>query len=248
MRRGPSRDPADQRGQHTGTSLLHPGPDVVPLKKDWVARTVLLLALALLALSAFGVWLRFRPVPYETSRWLRSSSFDRGRMLSSLLGQTDFVGFPRVDVEHYIGPADYDERQIWYDLGPADTGATREARAAVGDPSRLYAVFRHDPVGGVIELNYSYRRPTLGSAPFDSTVWFGEDRAARRSMFTRTLARLRGMGFSVDAIESLLGPPDGARVRGHYQVGLGGALIGSQKALVLDYDASDRVVTSAVID
>lgn len=228
--------------------MLHPESVVVPVRRDWVARAVLWLALVLLALSAFGVWLRFRPVPYQTQRWMEAGGFDRGRMLESLLSQTNFVGFPRVDVEHYLGPANFDERQFWYDLGPSDPSGIIEPRANVGDSLRLYGVFSYDRDGQISQILYNRRRPVLGSAPFDSAGWFGSDRAARRMMFTRTLGELRARSLDRATIEALLGPPDGGRVRAHYDVGLGGDFFGSQKALVLEFDHLDVVTTTMVID
>jgi hypothetical protein len=213
-----------------------------------MSRAVIILAVVLLAISVFGVWLRFRPIPYETQKWLSAGGFDRGRMLSSLLGQTDFVGFPRGDVEHYVGPANFDERQFWYDLGPADPESLVEPRAIVGDPGRLYAVFSYDRKDQISQILYSRRRPVLGSAQFDSSGWFGEDRAIRRSMFTRALGELRARSLDRITAQSFLGPPDGSRIRAQYDVGLAGAFIGPLKALVFDYDTADVVEASSVVD
>lgn len=231
-----------------GRPLLSTEPQIVPLKRDWISRSVLILALVLLAISVFGVWLRFRPISYETTRWLESGGLDRGRMLASLFEKTDFIGFPRIDVEHYLGPADFDERQFWYDLGPVDPEAAVEPRANVGDPTRLSAVFSYDRDGQVSQVLYSRRRPTLGSAPFDSVVWFGEDRTARRPMFIRTLGNLRSRSFDRESVEAYLGPPDGSRVRAQYDVGLAGAFIGTLKALIIDYDEADRVSRARITE
>ena len=231
-----------------GPPLLSAEPEIVPLQGDWMSRVVLLLAVVLLAIAAFGVWLKFRPIPYQTERWLTSSGFDRGRMLNSLLAQTDFANFPRADVEHYLGSADFDERQFWYDLGPADPEATIEARAAVGDTSRLFAVFSFARDGSISQVLYSRRRPVLGSQPFDSSRWFGADKSARRAMFTRVLGELRLRTFDRYTVESLLGPADGSRIRAHYDVGLAGRFIGTHKALIFAFDDLDVVKEVEVVD
>lgn len=229
-----------------GPPLLSSEPEVVPLQRDWMSRAVLLMAVALLVIAAFGVWMKFRPVPYQTERWLISGGFDRGRMLNSLMAQTTFDKFPRVDVEHYLGRPDFDERQFWYDLGPADPQSNPEPRAWVGDSTRLYAVFSFGKDHQISQVLYSRRRPTLGSDQFDSTGWFAEDRSRRRAMFTRALGELRSLSLDRWTAELLLGPADGVRVRAHYDVGLGGKLIGSHKALIFDYDEMD-IVRSVVI-
>lgn len=231
-----------------GRPLLSNEPEIVPMQRDWMSRAVVFLAVALLAVAAFGVWLRFRPIPYQTERWMSSRGFDRGRMLSSLLRQTTFVGFPRADVERYLGRADFDERQFWYDLGPADPLSVPEPRALVGDTSRLYSVFSFERDGQINQTLYSRRRPVLGSALFDSTGWLGTDHSLRRAMFTRTLGELRSRSLDRSTVELFLGPPDGSRVRAHYDVGLAGNFIGTNKALIIDYDDSDLVRTSAVTD
>jgi hypothetical protein len=213
-----------------------------------MSRAVLLMAIALLVIAAFGVWLRFRPAPYQTERWMTSGGFDRGRMLKSLLDQTTFVDFPRSDVEHYIGRPDFDERQFWYDLGPADSESFPEPRATVGDPSRLSVVFSFDRDGQISQVLYSRRRPVLGSQPFDSVGWFSSDRSMRRAMLTRALGELRSRSLDRINAESLLGPPDGIRIRSHYDVGLAGEFIGSHKALVLEYDETDIARSATVVD
>jgi hypothetical protein len=181
-------------------------------------------------------------------RWQQASGFDRGRMLKSLLSQTEFAGFTRPEVEHYLGPSDFDERQFWYDLGPVDAGLEREARADVGEPGHLAAVFSYEPTGSIESVLYSYRRPVFGSAPFDSAGWFGDDRAVRQSMFTNGLRRLRAMGLNRATTRLLFGPPDGNRNRAHYHVGMAGAFIGSGKALILSYDDDDTVIEMHITD
>lgn len=231
-----------------GRPLLSGEPEIVPMQRDWMSRAVLLMAVALLVIAAFGVWLRFRPVPYQTERWLTSGGFDRGRMLSSLMAQTTFDKFPRADVEHYLGRPDLDERQFWYDLGPADPQSNPEPRAWVGDSTRLYAVFSFGADDKISQVLYSRRRPILGSDKFDSTGWFGEDRSRRRTMFTRALGELRARSLDRWTTESFLGPADGIRVRAHYNVGLGGDFIGTHKALVFDYDDQDIVRSVRIVD
>lgn len=231
-----------------GRPLLSTDPEIVPMQRDWMSRAVLILAVVLLAIAAFGVWLRFRPIPYQTERWMTSDRFDRGRMLSSLLAQTRFVDFPRTDVEHYLGRADFDERQFWYDLGPADDDAVPEPRAMVGDSTRLYAVFSFDHDGQISQVLYSRRRPLLGSEKFDSTAWFGGEQSRRRAMLTRALGELRSRTLSRLSVETFLGPADGARVRAHYSVGLAGGIIGKHKALVFDYNEWDIVKSATILD
>jgi hypothetical protein len=238
-------DPARVPG---GASLLHDTPDVLPVRRDWMARAVLIMALALLAMATFGVWLRFRPIPYDISRWQEAGGFDRGRMLHSLLKQTGFVGFTRTNVEKYLGAPNLNERQFWYDLGPAESELAPEPRAAVGDPKHLYGVFAYDLDGIISDVLYSRRRPILGSQPFDSSGWFGGDATKRRTMFTRALGRLRSVGLTQSHVAALLGPPDGTRNRAHYDVGMGGSFLGSAKALVIDYDPSDVVTATAVVE
>ncbi len=231
-----------------GPPLLSSEPQIVPLQHDWMSRAVLLMAVALLAIAAFGVWLRFRPAPYQIERWMTSGGFDRGRMLKSLLAQTTFVDFPRSDVEHYLGRPDFDERQFWYDLGPADPESFPEPRAAVEDSSRLCVVFSFDRDGQISQVLYSRRRPVLGSQPFDSAGWFSADRSMRRAMLTRTLGELRSRSLDRYSAELLLGPLDGVRVRAHYDVGLAGDFIGSHKALVIEYDETDIARSATVAE
>lgn len=211
-----------------------------------IMRLLLVSAVVLLLLAVAGVWFRFRPLTFHPIRWQETSGFDRGRMLSSLLGQADFVGFTRAEVEVYLGRPDFDERQFWYDLGRDTSGALPDARAAIGDPGRLYAVFVHDAAGLITNVLYSLRRPIFGSEPFDSAGWSAADAPARRGMFARTLRKLRASGMRRGTIQRLLGPPDGWRVRAHYDVGNGGAFIGPKKALIIEYDADGVVVASAV--
>jgi hypothetical protein len=231
-----------------GRPLLSGEPEIVPMQRDWMSGAVLLMAVALLAIAAFGVWLRFRPIPYQTEQWMASGGLDRGRMLGSLLAQTHFVDFPRSDVEHYLGNADFDERQFWYDLGPADPESVAEPRAMVGDSSRLCCVFSFDRDGQISQILYSRRRPVLGSELFDSSGWFGVDRSRRRAMFTRTLGELRSRSLDRFTVESFLGPPDGIRVRSHYDVGLAGAFIGTHKALIFEYSELDIVQSATIAD
>jgi len=231
-----------------GRPLLSSEPEIVPLQRDWMSRAVVMMAIVLVAVAAFGVWLRFRPIPYQTDRWMDAGGFDRGRMLDALLTQTRFVDFPRTDVERYLGPADFDERQFWYDLGPADAESVVEPRAMVGDTSRLYAVFSFDRDAKITQVLYSRRRPVLGSENFDESEWSGSNHSRRRAMFIRVLGKLRATSFDRWNAESLLGTPDGVRVRTHYDVGLGGAFIGTHKALVLEYDESDVVRSATVVD
>ncbi len=232
----------------SGRPILSDDPGIVPIQRDWMAKAVIGMAVVLLAIAAFGVWLRFRPIPYEPQRWINGSGLDRGRMLSSLLEKSNFVGFTRSDAEHYLGPADFDERQFWYDLGPSDADAIIEPRANVGDTSRLYGVFSFNRDEQITQVLYSRRRPVLGSEPFDSTGWFGSNRSVRRTMFTRALGELRARSLDRYTVEALLGPPDGWRIRSHYNVGLGGAFIGTHKALVLEYDLADIVQATQVTD
>ena len=228
--------------------ILTPRPDAIPLRRTWVATAVLWLAVFLLILAAFGLWLSYRPLRFDVSRWEAGSGIERGRMLKSLLAQTNFIGFRRSEVELYIGAANFDERQFWYDLGPADASLPVDPRAVVGDASHLYGVFAYDKDEMVTEVLYSRHRPTLGSSAFDSTSWFGPDHAARRTMFTNALGRLRALGLSRGNVQAFLGPPDGWRIRGHYDVGSGGTFLGSQKALILEYNADDVVTSSHVTD
>ena len=214
----------------------------------WLPRAILLLAGTLVILAGAGMYLANRPLPFNPSRWQTSLGSTRGRMLKSLLAQTDFAGFARSEVETYLGPADFDDRLFWYDLGPVGDDSPVDPRAAVGDPAHLYGVFTYDQAGTIKEVLYNHRRPTLGSDPFDSTGWFSGDMPARRAMFLRALARLRGLGMTRAAALALLGAPAGERVRGQYDVGRGGAVFGAQKALILEYTAGDTVRVSHVAE
>ncbi len=223
-----------------------PGATLSP--RLWLPRAVLLLAALLMILALFGIYLNYRPLPFDPVGWQNSNGIARGRMLKSLLAQTRFVGFPRAEVEHYLGPADFDDRQIWYDLGPADDISSTDPRAAVGEPGRLYGVFAYDKAGAIKEVLYNHRRPILGSRPFDSTGWFGPDRKARRAMFTHALGRLRELGLTRPETLGMLGRPDGERVRGQYDIGRGGAIFGRHRALILEYDVGDSVQASFVAE
>lgn len=216
--------------------------------RPWLPRVLIVFAVLLVLMAVFGLYLRYRSLPFDPARWQTSTGTTRGRMLSSLLEQTDFVGFTRAEVQVYLGKADFDDRLFWYDLGP-DTGQMHiDPRAGIGDPGHLYGVFQHDRGGLILEVLYNYRRPTLGSERFDSTGWFGDDPSARRSMFLNALGQLRALGLTRNAIQGFLGPPDGWRVRGQYDVGFGGAIYGSNKALILTYDDNDVVTSSEVTD
>ena len=206
------------------------------------------LALTLAILAAAGMYVAYRPLPFSPSVWQTSLGSTRGRMLKSLLAQTNFEGFPRSDVEVYLGPADFDDRLIWYDLGPVHDESPVDPRAAIGDPRNLYGVFAYDQTGTIKEVLYNHRRPTLGSQPFDSAGWFSGNPLARRAMFLRALAALRGSGMTRSAAVGLLGVPAGERVRGQYDVGRGGAIFGAQKALILEYDSGDTVRASRVTE
>jgi hypothetical protein len=185
-------------------------PDMTAIPpRPWLPRMLIVFAVLLVLLAIFGLHLRYRPLPFDPARWQTSTGSTRGRMLNSLLEQTDFVGFTRVEVEVYLGKADFDDRLFWYDLGP-DAGQVQiDPRADVGDPSRLYGIFQHDRGRLILEVLYNHRRPTLGSERFDSTGWFGDDPSVRRPMFLNALGRLRALGLTRDVIQGFLGPPDG---------------------------------------
>ncbi len=222
-------------------------PDLFAVPRSWMPKVLLLFALALLGLAGFGVYMHYRALPFDPGRWREANGFDRGRMLKSLLAQTDFVGFTRAEVQVYLGAANYDERLFWYDLGPDSGTAPADPRGDVGKPDHLYGIFQQDRKGQITEVLYSHHRPTLGSAPFDSTGWFGDDHSVRRSMFTDVLGQLRKQGLTKTIVQQYLGPPDGWRVRGEYDVGFGGAVDGAKKALILTYDDNDVVIASAVV-
>ncbi|MBI3871535.1 MAG: hypothetical protein HY304_00470 [candidate division Zixibacteria bacterium] len=216
------------------------------MNRDWTTRIVLLLSLVLLVIATGAVWMQFRTGPFDSVRWQTALGPERGRMLASLLSQTNFVGFARADVERYLGAANFDERQFWYDLGPSVGDMPLDPRAAVGDSLRLYGVFSHDSTGSITSVLYSHRRPTLGSAAFDSIGWFGSDHSRRRTMFTSALGRSRNLGLSQNHVTGFLGPPDGSRVRAHYDVGSGGSIFGGQRALIFEFDSADVVNRSIV--
>ena len=222
-------------------------PDLFAVPKSWIPKALIIFAVALLGLAGFSVYLHYRLLPFDPVRWQESNGFDRGRMLKSLLQQTDFVGFTRAEVRVYLGPADYDERLFWYDLGPDSGAAPADPRGNVGRSDHLYGVFQQDKAGEITEVLYSHHRPMLGSAPFDSTGWFGDDRSMRRTMFTNALGRLRRLGLTKSTVQNYLGPPDGHRVRAEYDVGFGGAVFGPNKALILTYDDNDVVIASEVV-
>jgi len=221
-------------------------PDLFAVPRSWMPKALIFFAVALLCLAGFSVYLHYRPLPFDPVRWQESNGFDRGRMLKSLLAQTDFVGFTRAEVRVYLGSADYDERLFWYDLGRDSGTAPADPRGNVGLPDHLYGVFQLDRAGQVTEVLYSHHRPMLGSAPFDSTGWFSGDPSVRRAMFTHALGRLRRQGLTKTTIQDYLGPSDGWRVRGEYDVGFGGAVFGSNKSLILTYDDNDVVIASEV--
>lgn len=221
-------------------------PDVFAVPRSWMPKLLLLFAVLLLALAGFGVCLHYRALPFDPGRWQESNGFDRGRMLKSLLAQTDFAGFTRAEVQIYLGSANYDERLFWYDLGPDSGTAPADPRGDVGAADSLYGIFQHNRNGQITEVFYSHHRPTLGSAPFDSTAWFGDDHSVRRTMFINVLGQLRILGLTKAIVQSYLGPPDGWRVWGEYDVGFGGAIDGGKKALILRYDENDVVVSSQV--
>jgi hypothetical protein len=227
---------------------LHNLSDEEGQQPPWVRRSLFLSAFLLILMSSGAVYLKYRPITYTPMRWFEASGFDRGRMLKSLFAQADFVGFVRGDAQIYLGKPGLDERQIWYDIGSADRNLIREARADVGDSTRLMAVFTYGKTGQIRDVLYSYRRPTLGSEPFDSAGWFGDDVDNRTTMFPYVLRRLRNLGMSKSVVERLLGPPTGHRIRAHYYVGNGGQIIGTSKALVLSYDRNGVVESVDVVD
>jgi hypothetical protein len=224
-----------------------PDATLIPQPR-WLPRLLILFCIALVLMAVFGLYLRYRPLPFDPAVWLTANGTTRGRMLGSLLEQTDFVGFTRPEVEAYLGKPEFDDRLFWYDLGPDSAQTPIDPRAAIGDPARLYGVFHHDRGGIILEVLYNHRRPTLGSAKFDSAGWFGGDPAVRRTMFLNALGKLRNLGLTRDVVQDLLGPPDGHRVRAQYDVGFGGAIYGTRKALILTYDDGNVVTESKVTD
>jgi hypothetical protein len=214
--------------------------------RPWMPRLIVIMAVILVLFAAAGIYLSNRPLPFRPAQWQTSLGSTRGRMLKSLLAQTDFVGFPRSEVEVYLGPPDFDERLLWYDLGPVGSELPVDPRAAVGDPTHLYGVFEVDPVGTIREVLYNHRRPTLGSRPYDSAAWSQADPAGRRAMFLSALGQLRSAGMQRATVLEYLGPPTGARVRSQYDVGRGGSFLGTQKALILEYSPGDTVIATHV--
>lgn len=222
--------------------------DEPPPQSRRLVRWLIAATVALVAMAGLGLYLQYRPLPFSPDRWKSAGAAERGRMLSSLRKQTDFVGFTRPEVEYYLGAPDFDERQFWYDLGRDTSGAARDARARIGDPQKLYGVFNFSETGAITEVLYSRRRPVLGSAPFDSAGWSDGSPTERRLMFTNSLSRLRSIGLSYANAHRLLGPHDGIRVRGQYAAGSGGGMLGTAKALIVEYDDLDVVVSSHVTE
>ncbi|GAB4329230.1 MAG: hypothetical protein Kow0074_25630 [Candidatus Zixiibacteriota bacterium] len=208
-------------------------------------RGLIAAAVALVALAAFALYLQYRSIAFDPTAWRTASSAERARMLRSLLEQTDFIGFSREEVVFYLGPAEFDERLFWYDLGVIETEHTVDPRGDVGDPDHLYGVFRYDIRGAILDVLYSHRRPVLGSEEFDSTAWADGTPAERRAMFTRALGRIRGRGLQKTVVTSLLGPPDGTRIRAEYDVGTR-IPYGSNRALILEFGPDDIVDTSFI--
>ena len=219
-------------------------PDMIG--RGGLTRLLVILALLLTFLAIVGIYLTYRPRPFNPVRWQTATSNERGRMLSSLMKQTDFIGFTRDEVQVYLGSADFDQRLFWYDLGPETGDDPVDPRADVGDPRRLYGVFRQDVAGLILEVLYSHRRPLLGSQPYDSTAWFNGTPAERRTMFTNALGRIRSTGLTRANVIAILGEPDGHRVRGEYNVGPGSSPYGTPRALILDYNDQDIVDTSFI--
>lgn len=224
-----------------------PDTTLIPQPR-WLPRLLILFCIALVVMAVFGLYMRYRPLPFDPGHWQTANGTNRGRMLGSLLEQTDFVGFTRAEVETYLGAPEFDDRLFWYDLGPDTAQTPADPRAAIGDPARLYGVFHHNRGGMILEVLYNHRRPTLGSAKFDSSGWFGDDPSVRRTMFLDALGKLRILGLSRNVVQDLLGPPDGHRVRAQYDVGFGGAIYGTRKALIFTYDDSHVVIESEVTD
>ena len=234
-------EPTDQ------TPQIEP-PDLFTIPRSWVPRVMVPSALVLVLLAVIGMWQRYRLLEFDPASWQEAGGLERGRMLKSLLDQTDFIEFTRSEVNVYLGSGEFDERVFWYDLGAEETPLPVDPRADVGDPARLYGVFRHERRGTILEVLYNHRRPTLGSEKFDSTGWFAGDPAIRRTMFTNALGRVRARGLSQATIFDLLGPPGGTRLRTHYDVGMAGSFYGVNKALILEYNANDVVVASHVTE
>ncbi len=221
-------------------------PEGRPPQRPWMPTLIALMAVVLAILAGAGFYLTVRPLPFNPSVWQSSLGSTRGRMLKSLLSQTDFLAFSRAEVEVYLGVADFDDRMIWYDLGPAGDDSPVDARANMGNAGDLYGVFAYDQAGVIKEVLYSHRRPTLGSQPYDSAAWSSAAPAGRRAMFLSALGKLRGLGMTRAAVLALLGPPTGEHVRSQYDIGRGGTVFGGQKALILEYNPGDTVVASHV--
>lgn len=219
-------------------------PDMIG--RRGLTRILVIMALILTFFAIVGVYLTYRPRPFNPVLWQSATSNERGRMLSSLMKQTNFIGFSRDEVQVYLGRADFDERLFWYDLGPETGEGAVDPRADVGDPGHLYGVFRQNAAGLILEVLYSHRRPILGSQPYDSTAWFAGTPTDRRTMFTRALGEIRSTGLTRANVTSLLGEPDGHRVRGEYDVGPGSTPYGTPRALILDYNDQDIVDTSYI--
>jgi hypothetical protein len=137
-------------------------PDMFAVQKSWMPRALMVFAVLLLGLAAFGVYMNYRAIPFDPVRWQESNGSERGRMLASLLEQTDFIGYSRREVRVYLGTADHDERFFWYDLGPDSGSAPPDARGSVGDPDRLYGIFQYNQMTEISEVLYSHHRPLLG--------------------------------------------------------------------------------------
>lgn len=222
-------------------------PDMFSLRRSWMSRVTLFSALALAALAVIAVYLSSRPLTFDPALWRTASNSERARMLNSLLGQTDFVGFSRPEVEYYLGVPEFEERIFWYDLGLYSQDSPLDPRGDVGDSTHLFGVFRHDGAGTIKEVVFSHRRPTLGRLAFDSTVWFSGAPADRQEVFTRALGRIRALGLTKSVATGLLGPPDGWRVRSEYNVGRTWFL-GGQRALIIEFAEADTVVGSFIAD
>ncbi|MBD3298348.1 MAG: hypothetical protein GF341_06820 [candidate division Zixibacteria bacterium] len=227
----------------TGPSHVEP-PEIMRPNKA-LTRGLIVMAVVLAAFAAFALYLNYRPMAFDPTAWRNATSTERARMLESLRDQTDFVGFTRDEVAFYLGPAEFDERLFWYDLGEVETVYSIDPRADVGNPGHLYGVFRHDPGGVILDVLFSHRRPTVGSEPFDSTAWANAEPKERRTMFTSALRTIRNRGLQRYVVTNLLGPPDGLRVRAEYDVG---AIMPytSHRALVIEY-GRDNIVDSSFI-
>ena len=220
-------------------------PEIMPPRRG-MARALIAITVALVLLAVFGLYLQYRPVPFDPVAWRDASRTLRSRMLESLLDQTNFVGFARDEVRFYLGPAEFDERLFWYDLGSAEGDPPVNPSGDVGAQDRLFGVFHHDEDGLVLEVLYSHRRPLLGSADFDPTTWANATPDTRRAMFTSALRTIRSRGLDRRVVIALLGPPDGERVRAEYAVGSGMIPYAANRALIIEYNRDDIVDTSFV--